>query len=133
MDIASKAQRDVRNHNKTISDFAQCWRKRWQSFHRPEKQSARTGSLNDKASLHSYFNSLSEYSTTPLWTNMHKMLPPQPNPKAIITSWQYAKMRPAMMKAAEIVTAEEAERRVLVLVNKTLATLYTTDSVYAGL
>ena len=37
------------------------------------------------------------------------------------------------MKAAEIVTAEEAERRVLVLVNKTLATLYTTDSVYAGL
>ena len=89
--------------------------------------------VNDEASLSTYFESLSEYSTTPLWTNMHKMVPPRPNPKAVTTSWEYSKMRPALMKAAEIVTAEEAERRVLVLVNKTMAAPYTTDSVYAGL
>lgn len=89
--------------------------------------------VHDEASLNSYYESLSEYSTTPLWTNMHKMVPPQPNPKAVTTSWEYSKMRPALMKAAEIVTAEEAERRVLVLVNKNMAAPYTTDSVYAGL
>ncbi|KAL6244889.1 hypothetical protein RBB50_008417 [Rhinocladiella similis] len=68
-----------------------------------------------------------------LWTMMHKMVPPRPNPRARSTRWSYAQMRPELMKAAETVTAEEAERRVLILVNQAIQAPYTTDTIYAGL
>lgn len=42
-------------------------------------------------------------------------------------------MRPSLMEAGNLVTAEEAERRVLMLVNPTLQAPCTTDSIYAGL
>jgi gentisate 1,2-dioxygenase len=42
-------------------------------------------------------------------------------------------MRPELMKAADVVSAEEAERRVLILVNQTMEAPYTTDTIYAGL
>ena len=80
-----------------------------------------------------YFAQLETKNVTPLWTAMDRMVPPHPNPKATPTFWDYSVMRPALMDAAEIVSAEEAERRVLVLVNESMAAPYTTDTIYAGL
>jgi len=48
---------------------------------------------------------------------MSKMVPPHPNPSAVPASWKYAKVRPSLMETGDIVDAEEAERRVLMLVN----------------
>ncbi|XXH01802.1 hypothetical protein Hte_008163 [Hypoxylon texense] len=45
------------------------------------------------------------------------MVPPKPNPKAVPYIWKCVESLPLLMKAAEIVPAEEAERRVLMLVN----------------
>lgn len=70
---------------------------------------------------------------SPLWTVMHKMVPPRPNPQALSTKWAYGQMRPELLKAAEVVSAEEAERRVLILVNEAMRAPYTTDTIYAGL
>lgn len=53
----------------------------------------------------------------PLWTVLNKMVPPRPNPRAVPTVWRYNEMRPDLMKAGAVVSAEEAERRVLMLVN----------------
>lgn len=56
----------------------------------------------------------------PLWTVLHKMVPPRPNPVAVPSIWRYDEMRPNLMTAGEIIDAEAAERRVLMLINKSL-------------
>jgi len=42
-------------------------------------------------------------------------------------------MRPSLIEAGDIISAKEAERRVLILVNPSLRAPYTTDIIYAGL
>ncbi|KAE9376677.1 RmlC-like cupin [Stipitochalara longipes BDJ] len=80
-----------------------------------------------------FVNSLLPQNLAPLWTQMNKMVPPHPNPTAVPASWKYAKVRPSLMKAGEIIDAEEAERRVLMLVNPAMEAPYTTDTIYGGL
>jgi gentisate 1,2-dioxygenase len=48
---------------------------------------------------------------------MSKMVPSHPNPTAVAASWKYTKVRPSLIEAGDIIDAEEAERRVLMLVN----------------
>ena len=48
--------------------------------------------------------------------------------------WRYDELRPLLMEAGRLLTAEEAERRVLILENPGLAgRSQITDSLYAGL
>ena len=53
----------------------------------------------------------------PLWTVFGQMVPSKPNPRAVPAIWRYDQLRPDLMKSGTIITAEEAERRVLMLVN----------------
>ncbi|PYH76967.1 RmlC-like cupin [Aspergillus uvarum CBS 121591] len=69
----------------------------------------------------------------PLWTVFGQMVPPKPNPRAVPAIWRYDQMRPDLMKAGAIITAEEAERRVLMLVNPNMDAPHTTDTIYGGL
>lgn len=55
--------------------------------------------------------------TKPLWTQMAKLNPPAPNPTCIPHIWRYDEVRPSLLRAGEIVPEEQAERRVLMLVN----------------
>ncbi|KAF2844355.1 RmlC-like cupin [Plenodomus tracheiphilus IPT5] len=89
--------------------------------------------MSSKVTFEQYVARLEEKHVTPLWTIMDKMVPPHPNPKAITTSWNYSLMRTALIEASEIVSAEEAERRVLILVNEAMSAPHTTDTIYAGL
>jgi gentisate 1,2-dioxygenase len=75
----------------------------------------------------------SEAATSPLWTVMSAMVPPQPGPKAIPHVWRYAQMRPLLGRAGRLISADEAERRVLMLVNPALRAPFTTDTLFAGL
>lgn len=63
---------------------------------------------------------LPEHHLLPLWTQMSKMVPPGPNPTSVPVKWEYKKCRPLLMESGRIVGAEEAERRVLMLVNPAL-------------
>jgi gentisate 1,2-dioxygenase len=69
-----------------------------------------------------FLQSLSPKHLAPLWTEMAKMVPPQPNPNATTAVWKYEEVRPLLIEAGEIVDAEEAERRVLMLVNPGMGT-----------
>lgn len=69
----------------------------------------------------------------PLRTQLDKQVPPRPNPQADIGIWKYNKLRSTLLEAGDIVGAEEAERRVLMLVNPRLGAPCTTDTIYAGL
>lgn len=70
-----------------------------------------------------FLNSLPSKHLAPLWTEMAKMVPPRPNPKATSAVWKYAEVRPLLMEAGDVVGAEEAERRVLMLVNPDMGKL----------
>ncbi|PGH27880.1 hypothetical protein AJ80_00430 [Polytolypa hystricis UAMH7299] len=61
------------------------------------------------------------------------MVPANPNPSVAVIFWHYDGVRPSLMAAGTVISAEEAERRVLMLINPTLSAPYTTDTIYAGL
>lgn len=59
----------------------------------------------------------SKFNAVPLWPQMVKYNPPNPNPKCIPYIWRYDDVRPYLLKAGELVREKDAERRVLMLIN----------------
>jgi len=55
--------------------------------------------------------------TKPLWLQMNKLNPPLPNPKSQPHVWKYSEIRPSLIQAGSLVGEQQAERRVLMLVN----------------
>jgi len=72
-------------------------------------------------------------SVAPLWLQMKKLNPPLPNPQAVPHLWKYKEIQPNLLRAGNLVTEKQAERRVLMLVNPAREPPYTTDTIYAGL
>ncbi|KAK4688411.1 gentisate 1,2-dioxygenase, partial [Tremellales sp. Uapishka_1] len=68
-----------------------------------------------------------------LWTRMTKLNPPLPSPKSIAHKWEYKDIRPHLLRAGDLVSEKQAERRVLMLINPTMGAPNTTDTLYAGL
>jgi gentisate 1,2-dioxygenase len=67
----------------------------------------------------------------PLWERTQRMGPGTP---AVPTIWRYRDMRPQLLRAIDLITAKEAERRVFMLENPGLpGTGYITTSLYCGL
>lgn len=63
--------------------------------------------------------SLEGSNTLPLWTQMARLNPPEPNPTAVPFVWKYQSIRPSLLRAGELITEKQAERRVLMLINPT--------------
>lgn len=81
-----------------------------------------------------YYSSLPEFEVAPLWKDLGNLLPKQPKSKAVPHLWRYEEVRPKLMEAGDVVTAEEAERRVLMLMNPGLdGKAAATNMLYAGL
>ena len=77
------------------------------------------GSISMPGPVDQLLSDLAQARTKPLWTQMTKLNPPVPNPKAIPYLWQYEQIRPLLLQAGELVDEKQAERRVLMLVNPT--------------
>lgn len=60
--------------------------------------------------------------TLPLWVQMAKLNPSAPNPQCTPHIWQYDQIRPYLLRAGDLVTEKQAERRVLMLVNPSRGT-----------
>ena len=74
---------------------------------------------------------LLRHNAKPLWERTMVM---GPGTDAVPAIWRYRDMRPELLRAAELVTTEEAERRVLMLENPGLpGSTYITCSIYSGL
>ncbi|KUL86055.1 hypothetical protein ZTR_06509 [Talaromyces verruculosus] len=76
---------------------------------------------------------LEQSKTLPLWAQMSRLNPPEPNPQSVPFVWEYEKIRPNLLRAGNLITEKQAERRVLMLVNPARDAPYTTDTLYAGL
>jgi gentisate 1,2-dioxygenase len=80
------------------------------------------------------YQDMSPLHLTPLWEVLHALVPPQPRSPCVPALWRYADVRPHLMRAGELITAEEAIRRVLILENPALrGQSCITQSLYAGL
>ena len=81
-----------------------------------------------------FYSRLGERGTAPLWEVLGKLVAPEPRPQTQPVLWQYDTLRPLLMEAGRLLTAEEAERRVLVLENPGMrGRSQVTGSLFAGL
>ena len=81
-----------------------------------------------------FYNAIAAHSMTPLWEVLHALVPPAPNTPCVPAHWKYAEVRPFLMQSSQLITAEEAVRRVLILENPALrGQSAITQSLYAGL
>lgn len=81
-----------------------------------------------------YYERLRPQGLAPLWSVLSALVTPSPRTPAIAAAWSFDRIRPLLMEAGELITAEEAERRVLILENPALpGESRITGTLYAGL
>ncbi|HYX91636.1 MAG TPA: hypothetical protein VE782_08740, partial [Myxococcaceae bacterium] len=64
-----------------------------------------------------FYKRLGARHLAPLWEQLKILVPREPKPKAVPFQWRYEDLRALVLESGSLVTAEEAERRVLVLEN----------------
>ncbi len=81
-----------------------------------------------------FYNKISKHNLTPLWEVLGTLVPPSPQTPIKPTIWHYADVRNMVLEAGNLITAREAERRVLILENPGVrGQSRITQSLYAGL
>jgi gentisate 1,2-dioxygenase len=80
-----------------------------------------------------FYQRLDRKDTAPLWEALARLVTPEPQPRTVPARWAYEEIRALLMEAGGLITAREAERRVLVLENPGLRGIsQITQSLYAG-
>jgi gentisate 1,2-dioxygenase len=86
------------------------------------------------AERQNYYSDISEHGLTPLWEVLHKLVSPIPKTKAVPFLWRWDEVYPHVLASGELISAEEAERRVLILENPAFeGKSQAVDTLYAGL
>jgi gentisate 1,2-dioxygenase len=85
------------------------------------------------AELKEFYERLDKNSTAPLWEVLADIVTPLPRARCVAAVWRYSDIRPLLMEAGAVITAQQAERRVLVLENPSLrGASQITPTLYAG-
>ncbi|WP_193369679.1 cupin domain-containing protein [Pelagibius marinus] len=81
-----------------------------------------------------FYARLDPGSLVPLWERMKGLVPPEPKNKTQAYVWRFDEVRPLLLEAGDLLTAKEAERRVLVFENPALqGTSRINSTLYAGM
>ena len=95
---------------------------------------ARNLSVESQLDRKGYYDRIGIDSMTPLWEVLGALVPNSPKSLAVPHQWKYAEVRDRVMEAGTLISAAEAERRVLILENPALrGQSCITQSLYAGL
>jgi gentisate 1,2-dioxygenase len=87
----------------------------------------------DTPERRAFYAKIDKQNLMPLWTVMGALITPEPKSPCVPFAWTFSDIRAAMMEAGGLITAKEAERRVLVLENPGLrGQSKITTSLYAG-
>jgi gentisate 1,2-dioxygenase len=87
----------------------------------------------ETAERQAFYDRIDKQHMTPLWSVLGSLVTPQPASACQPFGWKFDAIRDAMMEAGGLITAKEAERRVLILENPGLrGQSRTTTSLYAG-
>ncbi|AOF98749.1 gentisate 1,2-dioxygenase (plasmid) [Blastomonas sp. RAC04] len=92
------------------------------------------GSNEQQVLLQDLYDRMAPEGLTPLWEVLHALVLNEPSSPAVVHKWSYARMREYLMLAGDLISAEQAERRVLILENPGLVgQSAVVPSLYAGL
>ncbi|MGH7091961.1 MAG: gentisate 1,2-dioxygenase [Stellaceae bacterium] len=81
-----------------------------------------------------FYDRIAPANLAPLWEQLHNLVTPEPRPACVPAIWHYGEVRPHLMRAGKLITAQEATRRVLMLMNPGLkGEASITGSLFAGL
>jgi gentisate 1,2-dioxygenase len=81
-----------------------------------------------------YYQRLERLNMKPLWEVLANLVPPTPHTDVQSAIWRWTDIAPFLTESGELISAKEAERRVLVLENPGLAGQHTcTNTMYAGM
>jgi gentisate 1,2-dioxygenase len=81
-----------------------------------------------------FYERIAPANLAPLWENLHRMVTAEPTPACVPAIWHYRDVRPYLMESGGLITAQEATRRVLMLMNPGLGgEASITGSLFAGL
>jgi gentisate 1,2-dioxygenase len=88
----------------------------------------------DNGARQDFYRRIDQRHMTPLWEVLGALVPKQPASPLQAALWRYADVREHVMEAGRLITAAEAERRVLIMENPALrGNSSITQSLYAGL
>jgi gentisate 1,2-dioxygenase len=81
-----------------------------------------------------FYDEIAPKNLAPLWEVLHALITREPATPCVPVIWHYDEVRPYLMRSGKLITAKEAERRVLVLENPALrGQSAITHTLYAGL
>ena len=81
------------------------------------KASAIAGTGSSPGGREQFYAELEKLQMGPLWEIYQRVLTREPRPREIPYLWPWSKVRPSLLRAGEMVSTAEAERRVLMFLN----------------
>jgi gentisate 1,2-dioxygenase len=87
------------------------------SYDRYRENVAGRANVSDTPELVAYYEELDQFAAGALWTVANKIEPWQPKSASVPMIWRYRDLRPHVVRSAELVTPEQAGRRVIYLNN----------------
>ena len=92
------------------------------------------GTNDQRQQLQALYAEMQPHSLYPLWEVLAALVTPAPRSQATAHRWQYGPARDYLLRAGDLISAEQAERRVLILENPGLpGSSAIIPSLYAGL
>ena len=84
--------------------------------------------------LDAYYRELENFSLAPLWQVQETALVSEPTSKAVPHIWHWRDLEPRALRAGELIGTQDAERRVLMLLNPGIKDrIATTNILFSGL
>ena len=80
-----------------------------------------------------FYEKIDRLAYTPLWSVFADIITPQPKSDCVPNLWKFDQAREWLLEAGELITAKEAERRVLILENPGMRGQSKITTLYAGL
>ena len=81
-----------------------------------------------------FYERLKPHGLAPLWEVLSALVTPTPRTPVATAKWSFSTLEPLLLEAGQLITAAEAERRVLILENPALVgRSRITSTLYAGL
>ena len=88
----------------------------------------------DTPERQAFYDALQPNHLAPLWAVLRGLVTREPQTPCVPVIWHYESVRPYLMRAGSLITAKEAERRVLILENPALkGKASVTHSLFAGM
>jgi gentisate 1,2-dioxygenase len=89
---------------------------------------------NLEAARQAYYEKISKSNMTPLWEVLRHLITREPKSQCVPALWKFDDAKRLVLEAGDVITAEEAERRVLVLENPALrGKSRITNTLFAGI